>query len=198
MRMKTSYLSFSVIITFLALEGCGGETRSEAPPARADLGSGQVRLDAGGASASPDAGGTDSGDVPQFYDSYEDMELGGVDVDDDGLRDDIQLWLQDELFGQERRRAEAYARSFQKVLTLPPSTEDAELQSLFSAMRRAGHCLRSVMGPEESVFTRDLFSRTFNNGRRYRAYINRELRGVPNPIAEIPTTDALASFCNSN
>jgi len=131
--------------------------------------------------------------MPEDYDSTTDTDARGRDLDDNGIRDDIDVWLAGRFEGQALDRMTLHARLHQMILTEP---DGVELSGLFGQIEDNSYCLWSILGADKPAWTRELFARLFNTRLRYERFMQRETSTLTGTVASpiLPMT-AWASRC---
>ncbi len=101
-------------------------------------------------------------------------ELLGPDTDGNGVRDDIDQYIEEELAGE--ALAQKAARQYAKALRDQLGAPDTEYHAVQSANRafRGIDCMEFVLGHKRNdVVGREIFARSFNTRERSRKHLGR-------------------------
>jgi hypothetical protein len=122
-------------------------------------------------------------------------ELLGPDADGNGVRYDIDQYIEGELAGEAlaQKAARQYAKALRDQLGAP-DTEHHAVQSANRAFRGID-CMNFVLGRERNdVIGREIFARSFNTSERSRKHLRRGRHLGGRTLALTPN-DRLAATC---
>jgi hypothetical protein len=114
----------------------------------------------------------------------EDQSLLGMDSNHDGIRDDIEKYIQDRFPNSEKRRAALLqlASAWQSVFSVYDRPE--QIKTEYLKVVNSNYCVLGVFNKEGGDAGRDLMAEFFNNQKRSEAFIHTEtmMREVYNDL----------------
>lgn len=110
---------------------------------------------------------------PTQHSNSDDTTLASIDVDQNGIRDDIDEIIKSEYaFSAEQTKfAQAYARGAQKMITAVNPTTD-EAVAMFDSQHKNGMCLRYATPGDGGNSANRIHAATTNTKARQEAYNN--------------------------
>ena len=130
-----------------------------------------------------------------FYTSQSPREsVSGVDADNDGVRDDFQLYLENRFIDNldAKSAGRQYATAMQRLILSPSNTDANELAE---GVLAANYCMASILGVREAYALKDEFHEEFLNTReRENLYGDFQLR-LKGAQFGSPQLDELSQFC---
>jgi len=110
----------------------------------------------------------ESGDIPRLERGD---SLVGTDMDGNGIRDDIDAYINQHYSGEERRSAaRQFARYMQATLLVPESDREAARAVSLQGTNRI-NCMYSIFGVDAAKAIEDIIAITTNTKSRLRAYL---------------------------
>jgi hypothetical protein len=121
--------------------------------------------------------------------------LQGIDSDNDGLRDDVQIHVHDSAYSDAATRAASIrlAKAFQLMVT--SGADSSRARTATASMNRAIDCLYSVDPDDFGDYVEDIEAAVVNTGDRARAYV-RAGAFVSGGTYSVSTTANNAASCS--